>query len=326
MQNKQVTLEDIIHGGHKHVTRKEAFLNMMDEAVPWKDWLRVIEPFYPKGTRGRPPIGLEKMLRMYLLQIWFNLSDPATEDAIYDSYAMRKFVGIDFMTESVPDETTLCKFRHLLEEHDLNQVFFDQLTRKLEEEGVMWKGGTIVDATIIASTSSTKNKKKERDPEMHQTRKGNQWYHGMKCHAAVDAGTGLVHSATFTAANVSDIVETHNLIRDEDEVVYGDAGYTGVQKRPEIVNDPHLSGIEYRIAEKIGKRRGLTGEARKWADHEERRKSSVRSKVEHIFHIVKNIFGYRKTAYRGLHKNGNRLLGLLASANLYMLANAGRTI
>ncbi len=178
-------------------------------------------------------MGIEKMLRMYLLQSWFTLSDPATEDAIYDSYAMRRFSGTDFMTESVPDETTLCKFRHLLEEHGLNKLFFEALNRIMAEKGYMMKGGTIVDATIINAPSSTKNAEKARDPEMHSTKKGNEWRFGMKCHIGVDAGSGLVHTMTVTGANTHDIMEAVNLIREDDEVVYGDAGYVGTQKRQE---------------------------------------------------------------------------------------------
>ena len=271
-------------------------------------------------------MGIEKMLRMYLLQIWFNLSDPATEDAIYDSYAMRKFTGIDFMTESVPDETTLCKFRHLLEENGLNKLFFDAINRVMVQTGHMMKGGTIVDATIISAPSSTKNAEKKRDPEMHQTKKGNEWKFGMKCHIGVDAGTGLVHSMTVTAANVSDIQETANLLREDDEVVYGDAGYVGVGKRPEIANDEHFSQIDFRINRRPGKLPRVSDNAIDWERYIEYRKSAVRCKVEHVFRIIKCQFGYRKTAYKGLKKNENRLYAMLAMANLYMLAMAGRKL
>ena len=182
---KQGTFTDIEYSGRKKKTRREEFLEIMDEIIPWDEWVSVIEPYYPKGKRGRPPMGIEKMLRMYLLQIWFNLSDPATEDAVYDSYAMRKFTGIDFLKESVPDETTLCKFRHLLEVNGLNKLFFEAINRVMVQSGHMMKGGTIVDATIIDAPSSTKNVEKARDPEMHQIRKGNEWRFGMKCHVGV---------------------------------------------------------------------------------------------------------------------------------------------
>lgn len=191
----------------------------MDEIIPWEEWVGVIAPHYPSGKHGRPPMGIERMLRMYLLQIWFNLSNPATEDAIYDSYAMRKFTGINFLTESVPDETTLCKFRHLLEKNGLNKLFFDAINRVMVSAGHMMKGGTIVDATIINAPISTKNQEKARDPEMHQTKKGNEWRFGKKCRIGVDAGSGLVHTMEVTAANTHDVTVAARLIREDDEVV-----------------------------------------------------------------------------------------------------------
>ncbi len=191
----------------KKKTKREAFLESMNEMIPWKKWVDIIKPYYPKGKQGRRPKGIEKMLRMYLLQNWFNLSAPATEDAIYDSYAMRKFIGIDFMTESVPDETTLCKFRHLLEAHELNKRFFEEIKQIMDKSGLIMKDGTIVDATIIDAPSSTKNAEKKRDPEMHQTKKGGVWHFGMKCHIGVDAGSGLVHTITVTPANDHDITQ-----------------------------------------------------------------------------------------------------------------------
>lgn len=263
------------------------------------------------------------MLRMYLLQIWFNLSDPAMENAIYDSYAMRKFAGIDFMTESVPDETTLCKFRHLLEANGLNKLFFDAINRVMVQTGHMMKGGTIVDTTIINAPSSTKNAEKKRDPEMHQTKKGNEWRFGMKCHTGVDAGSGFVHTMTITAANEHDITQAANLIREDDEVVYGDSGYVGIEKRPEVTGNEHLSSIEYRINRRPSSLPKVSDNAIDWERYIESRKSSVRSKVEHAFRIIKCQFGYRKTVYRGLTKNENRLYAMFACANLYALAIAG---
>lgn len=199
---KQQTLSDMEYGCRKKKTKREEFLEIMEEIIPWEEWVAIIRPYYPTGKRGRPPIDLELMLRMYLLQVWFNLSDPGTEDAIYDSYAMRKFTGINFMKGSVPDETTLLNFRHLLEEHRLNKLFFEAINRVMEETGHVMRGGTIVDATIIDAPSSTKNAEKKRDPEMHSTKKGNQWRFGLKCHAGVDAGTGYVHTIEVTPANV----------------------------------------------------------------------------------------------------------------------------
>ena len=271
-------------------------------------------------------MGIEKMLRMYLLQIWFNLSDPATEDAIYDSYAMRKFTGIDFMTEAVPDETTLCKFRHLLEANGLNKLFFEAINRVMVATGHMMRGGTIVDATIINAPCSTKNAEKSRDPEMHQTKKGNEWRFGMKCHIGVDAGSGLVHTITVTAANEHDITQTVNLLREDDEVVYGDSGYLGVQKRPEIATNEHFSKINFRINRRPGKLPHVSDNAIDWERYIENRKSSVRCKVEHAFRIIKCQFGYKKTVYRGLAKNENRLYAMFACANLYSLAIAGRKL
>lgn len=323
---KQQTFTDMEYSYRKKKTRREEFLEVMDEIIPWDEWVGIIEPHYPSGKRGRPPMGIERMLRMYLLQVWFNLSDPATEDAIYDSYAMRKFTGIDFMTQSVPDETTLCKFRHLLEAHGLNKLFFEAINRVMVATGHIMKGGTIVDATIINAPSSTKNAEKARDPEMHQTKKGNQYYFGMKCHAGVDAGTGLVHSIEVTAANVHDVTMAAQLVREDDEVVYGDSAYLGIEKRPEVMGDEHLSGVDFRINRRPSSLPRVSDNALDWERLIERRKSSVRSRVEHIFRIIKCQFGYTKTRYRGLMKNGNRLYAMFACANLYLLAMAGKKL
>ncbi len=323
---KQETFTDIEYSCRKKKTKREEFLEIMEEIIPWEEWEGIIKPYYPTGKRGRPPMGIEKMLRMYLLQTWFNLSDPATEDAIYDSYAMRKFTGIDFMSESVPDETTLCKFRHLLEAHGLNKLFFEAINRLMDKNGLIMKGGTIVDATIINAPSSTKNAEKARDPEMHQTKKGNEWHFGMKCHIGVDAGSGLVHTMTVTAANAHDITQASELIRDDDEVVYGDSGYIGIQKRSEITDDEHLSSIDYRMNRRPSQLQNVSDNALDWDRYMEGRKSSVRCKVEHVFRIIKCQFGYKKTVYRGLKKNENRLYAMLASANLYLLATAGRKL
>ncbi len=319
----QETFTDIEYSYRKKKTKREEFLEIMDEIIPWDEWVGIIRPYYPKGKRGRPPMGIEKMLRMYLLQIWFNLSDPGTEDAIYDSYAMRKFVGIDFMKESVPDETTLLNFRHLLEEHDLNKLFFDAIKRVMDATGHIMRGGTIVDATIIDAPSSTKNAEKARDPEMHQTKKGKEWRFGMKCHSGVDAGTGLVHTIAVTSANEHDITQASKLIREDDHVVYGDSAYRGIEKRKEVKNDAHLSIIDYRINRRTRSMPKFDNVI-DWDRYIEHRKSSVRSKVEHVFRIIKCQFGYRKVAYRGLGKNENRLYAMFACANLYMLALAGR--
>lgn len=321
---KQQTFSDLEYSNRRKKTKRDEFLEIMEEIIPWYEWVALVEPYYFEGKRGRPPMGIEKMLRMYLLQVWFTLSDEGVEDAIYDSYAMRKFMGIDFITEQVPDATTLLKFRRLIEESGLGKAYFDAINRCLEQCGHMMKGGTIVDATIINAPSSTKNATGSRDPEMCQTKKGDQWYFGMKCHAGVDAGTGYIHSIEATSANVHDVSAASKLIRADDDVVYGDAGYLGIQKRPEIAEDAHMSGIDYRINQRPGKALSYAeGPSRELFRQEEYQKSSVRCKVEHAFHIIKNIFGFCKVSYRGIAKNLNRLYMLAASANLLMCARSG---
>lgn len=263
---------------------------------------------------------------MYLLQIWFNLSDEAVEDAIYDSYAMRTFMGLNFMNESVPDATTLLKFRHLLEKHKIGEQLFADINSRLEECGLIMHGGTIVDATIISAPSSTKNAKGERDPEMHQTKKGNQWYHGMKVHAGVDAGTGYVHTITGTAANVHDSTEASKLIRNDDEIMYGDSGYLGVPAQNAIKQDEHHKNMKFEINKRPSSLKTSDDyNGINWDKKMEHDKSSVRCKVEHAFLIVKNTFGYSKVAYKGIKKNMNRFNFLFASANLLMCSRAGRT-
>jgi IS5 family transposase len=255
---------------------------------------------------------------MYLLQAWFSLSDEGVEDAIYDSYAMRRFMGLDFGTEQVPDATTLLHFRHLLEKHELGARLLAAQQEIFEAKGWMMRGGSIIDATIIAAPSSTKNATGERDPEMHQTKKGNQWYFGMKAHIGVDAGTGYVHSVSATAANVHDLDESVNLVRDDDEVVYADAGYQGVERRRDVAENEHLSGVEWRVAARKGWLKMMPEPDR----HLESRKAAVRAKVEHPFLIIKRDFGFIKTRYRGIAKNLNQLQVLFASANWLMRARA----
>lgn len=321
----QMTFSDMEYSGRKRVTKKEKFLGEMNDIIPWADWVNKILPYYPKGKRGRPPRGIEVMLRMYLLQIWFNLSDEGLEDAIYDSYAMRNFVGINFLEEQSPDATTLLKFRHLLEKHHLGEAIFNDIKERLQQAGLMMRGGTIVDATIIHSTSSTKNKEGKRDPEMHQTKKGNQWYHGMKVHTGVDCGSGYVHTITGTAANVHDVVEAPKLLRPDDEVAYGDSGYLGFPTRPEVLADENLSKIEIRINRRPSSLNVKTDyNGINWEKVIEHQKSSVRCKVEHPFLIVKRQFGYCKTAYRGIAKNMNRFHMLFGCANLLMCIRGGR--
>jgi IS5 family transposase len=264
---------------------------------------------------------------MYFLQIWFSLSDEMTEDSIYDSHAMKKFMGVSFGEEQAPDATTLLKFRRLLEENDLCEKLFKDLNDRLESNGCIMRGGSIVDATLIKAPSSTKNASGKRDPEMHQTKKGNEWHFGMKAHIGVDAGTGYVHTVIATAANAHDITQASKLLRADDEVVYGDAGYLGIEKREEIKADANKSQIDYRISRRVGAlRKDPTNLSNQYELKIENRKSSVRSKVEHVFRIVKRQFGFRNVVYRGIAKNLNRLYCLFASANAYMLAKSGRLV
>lgn len=311
---KQMTLSTGSFDRYAKTTRRAAFLAEMNRVVPWKQLCALIEPVYPKAGNGRPPVGLERMLRIYFLQNWFNLSDPAVEEALYDSLSMREFVGIDLGREGAPDETTVCKFRHLLEEHELGRRLFEEVGRHLQTQGMKVSTGTIVDATIINAPSSTKNQDKARDPEMHQTKKGNQWYFGMKAHIGVDADSGLVHSVIGTAANVNDVTQAAGLLHGHEEVAFGDAGYRGVGKRAEA------QGPEWHVAMRPGERKKLNPfiagqfEAltlEKW-------KASVRAKVEHPFRVLKRQFGYSKVRYRGLAKNTAQIVTLFALSNLWM--------
>ena len=327
MNNKQMTLGDIEYASRKKITRREEFLLAMDAIIPWADWIEMIRPHYPSGKRGRPVRGIETMLRMYLLQVWFNLSDVGVEDAIYDSYAMRTFMKLNFLSEQTPDATTLLKFRHLLEEHKIGEQIFEDLKQRLDKAGLLMHGGTIVDATIIHAPSSTKNAKGKRDEEMHQVKKGNQWHFGMKVHAGVDAGTGFVHTITGTSANVHDSQQISELIRPDDEVVYGDSGYLGASEQEAIKSDENFSKIEFRINKRPSSLKikdCYKGE--NWDKKIERRKSSVRCKVEHPFLIVKRYFGYCKVAYKGIEKNMNRFNLLFACANLLMCIRAKRSL
>ena len=322
----QQTFSDIEYSNRKKRTKRDEFLESMDQIIPWDYWCEKIREHYPSGKHGRPPRGVEVMLRMYLMQNWFNLSDAAIEDAIYDSYAMRKFMGIDFYTEQVPDATTLLKFRHLLEKHKIGEQIFNDVTSRLEKAGLLMHGGTIVDATIIAAPSSTKNKEGKRDEEMHQTKKGNQWYFGMKIHAGVDAGSGFVHTITGTAANVHDVNETGHLIREDDDVLYGDSGYLNAVEHMENIDPERRSSIQFRINVRPSSiKMSKDYQGIRWDEEIESRKSSTRCKVEHPFLIVKRHFGYRKVAYKGLAKNMNRFNVLFACANLLMCIRAGRT-
>ena len=322
----QMTLADMEYSNRKKKTKREEFLDAMNEIIPWSYWVDIIRPYYFNNKRGRKPIGIETMLRMYLMQIWFNLSDEGIEDSIYDSYAMRSFMHIDFHEQQVPDATTLLKFRHMLEKNKIGEKIFSDVNARLDRAGLMMHGGTIVDASLIAAPKSTKNQKGKRDPEMHQTKKGNEWYFGMKVHAGVDAGSGYVHTITGTPANVHDVSETSKLLREDDHVAYGDSGYLGAPDRPEIKNDGVLSKIEFRINKRPSSLKMAENfNGLNWDKKMEHGKSSVRCKAEHAFLIVKNQMGYAKVAYKGIDKNMNRFNVLFASANLLMCIRAGRT-
>jgi IS5 family transposase len=280
---------------------------------------KLIEPHYPKPIgAGRPPIGLARMLRMYVAQQCFGLLGDGIEDAVYDSQAIRGFVGIDLGHESAPDATTLLKFRHLLEANDLIRQIFDTINGHLAEKDLMMREGTIVDATLIAAPPSTKNKDGKRDPEMHQSKKGNDWHFGMKAHIGVNAASGLVHTVVGTAGNVSDVTLAHALLHGEESAALGDAGYQGVEKRPENVGKP----VIWHVAMKRAKRKALpNNKLGRMTEKLEHLKASVRAKVEHPFHVIKNLFRHRKTGYRGLAKNTAQLFTLFGFANLVL---AGR--
>jgi transposase, IS5 family len=294
-------------------TRRAQFLSDMDRIIPWKELAAVIEPVYPKGSDagGRPPIPLERMLRIYFLQLWFNLSDPAVEEALYDSVAMRRFAGIDLGAEAAPDETTVCKFRHLLERNKLGKTLLKAVNQYLRENGIKIANGTIVDATIIGAPSSTKNKDGERDPEMHQARKGQQWYFGMKAHVGVDSKSKLIHTILASAANVSDVDALPYLLHGRETRVWGDQGYQG-QTAVIRARAPRAKDFTHRRY----RGRGWFNEAEKAKN---RTKSRVRAKVEHSIGVIKRIFGFSKTRYRGLAKNLHRLEVSAALANLYLV-------
>jgi transposase, IS5 family len=305
----------------KKTTRREKFLVRMEEVLPWAKLLAGIEPHYPKGERGRPPIGLERMLRVYFLQQWYALADEALEDALYDSQALRGFARLDLAAEGVPDATTLLNFRRLLETHDLCKGLFTAINADLTARGLLLREGTLVDATLIAAPPSTKNKEKKRDPEMHQTKKGNQWYFGMKAHIGADRDSKLVHTVVVTAANVADITKTAELLHGEEKQVHADAGYTGVEKRAEIV--ALARKIDWQIARKRGQIKAMMeGAEKETLKAVEKAKAAVRAFVEHPFHIVKNLFGHRKVRYRGLARNGHQLYTLFGLANVVI---GGRT-
>lgn len=306
---KQTTLGSTEWALKTKVTRRAQFLAEMEAVVPWPRLLAVIEPYYPKAEQGRPPHPLPRMLRIYCMQQWFNLSDPAAEDMLYDSESMRRFAGIDLTAELVPDETTILRFRHLLEKHRLTERLFAEVRQLLEEKRLLLKSGTIVDATIIAAPPSTKNAAQARDPEMKQTRKGKQWHFGMKVHIGTDR-RGLVHSVVTGPASESDITRLDDLLHGEERELFGDQAYWSEDHRQHCRH----AGIDYRVNRRAKAGRTLT-------DHEKainRSRSRHRARGEHPFQVVKHLWGFTKVRYRGLYKNTVRALALFALSNLYL--------
>ena len=312
----QLTFGDAEDLGQRKQTRREVFLAEMDQVVPWRALLGLIEPHYPKqGRPGRQPYPLETMLRIHFLQQWYALSDPAMEEALYDTPVMRRFAQLGGLAD-IPDETTILNFRRLLETHGLAAQMLAQVNRHLARKGLSLRGGTIVDATIIAAPSSTKNQDGERDPQMHQTKKGNQWYFGMKAHIGVDEESGLVHHVECTAANAGDVTQVHKLLHGQEDTVCGDSGYTGADKRDELRDVTSV----FLIAEKPSKLRAMKNQRdRPYAERWERFKASLRAKVEHPFRVIKRQFGYTKVRYRGLAKNTAQVLTLFTLSNLWMV-------
>jgi IS5 family transposase len=317
MGGKQLGFSDYELTRAKKQTKREKFLSEMEVVVPWQALIALIEPHYPKASKkgGRPPYPLATMLRVHLLQQWYSLSDPAMEEALIEVPTMRRFAGIELISDRIPDETTILTFRHLLEKHELGEQIFETVKAHLSARGMTMRQGTIIDATLIAAPSSTKNKEGKRDPEMHQTKKGNQWYYGMKVHIGVDKDSGLIHSVITTAANVHDLTPAAELLHGEEKVVYGDAGYQGIAKRPEMVGH----SATFRVAMRPGKRRALPDSADgKLQDLIEAAKAHVRAKVEHPFRVIKQQFGFQKTRLRGLAKNSSKINVLAALTNLFL--------
>ena len=309
---KQISFADAEYAGKRKKTRREVFLDEMEPVVPWKALLKVIEPFYPVAGNGRRPYPLATMLRVHLMQNWFALSDPAMEEALYEIASLRNFAGLD-LRKAIPDETTILNFRHLLEEYGLAEDILKQVNAHLTRKGLLLKRGSIVDATISAAPSSTKNAEGERDPEMHQTKKGNQWHFGMKAHIGVDADSGLVHTVTTTPANESDVEQLADLLHGKEEHVYADSGYRGAVRRVD------REDLQWHIAARPSDIAKMPeGRAKARAQKQEHRKASVRAKVEHPFRVIKRQFGLVKVRFRGLAKNTAHLLTLFALSNLWM--------
>ena len=300
-------------------TRKREFLDEMNRVVPWAELVALIAPFAPEGNRGRPPFAVETMLRLHFMQQWFGLSDPAMEEALHDVPLYREFAGLDNWLTRLPDESTSLRFRHLLEKHKLAAQFLASINDMLATKGMMLRAGTVVDATLIAAPSSTKNASGQRDPEMHQAKKGNPWYFGMKAHIGADAESGLVHTVRSTAANVNDVVEANSLLHGDESDAFGDAGYQGAHKRPDAAPN-----TDRHVAMRPGKRARLDKSSPLGAmiNEVERIKASIRAKVEHPFRVIKRQFGFTKVRYRGLVKSKAQIVTLFTPSNLWMARRA----
>lgn len=307
---KQTTFASMAWAAKGKVTRRERFLGEMNAVIPWARLIALVEPHYPKAGSGRPPLPLERMLRIYFMQQWFNLSDPAAEDALYDSESMRRFAGVELAEDVIPDETSILRFRHLLEEHNLTAAIFVEVRHLLEEKGLLLKSGTIVDATIIAAPSSTKNAEGARDPEMHQTRKGKAWHFGMKVHVGTTK-QGLVHTLVTGPANQGDITRLGDLLHGQEKELYGDQAYWSEDHRQQCWH----AGIRYRVNRRAARPHRLTRQQMLV----NRSRSRHRARGEHAFHVVKRLWGFAKVRYRGIYKNTVRALATFALANLYMV-------
>jgi len=307
----RVSFASLAYDSKKKKTRREKFLEEMEQVIPWAELLEVIRKYYPKPGNGRHPMPMEQMLRIYFMQQWYGLSDPAMEDALYDSESMRRFAGIDLGDDAIPDETTVLNFRHLLERHKLTEKIFEQTQHYLSDKGLLVREGTIVDATIIDAPSSTKNRDRSRDAEMRQTKKGNRWYFGMKAHVGTDTRRGLVHRVVVTDASVHDSRVMDELLHGEERAVYGDKAYADEGKKMEY----KARGVEWCINRKAKRGHPMSEEDREW-NHTQNR---LRAKGEHAFLIVKYLWNYRKVRYKGLAKNAAQVFSLFALANLYLV-------
>jgi len=313
-----VSFASLAYENKKKRTRREKFLQEMDQVIPWEELLQIIKQYYPRAGNGRQPMPLGRMLRIYFMQQWYGLSDPAMEDALYDIESMRRFADIDLEVDVIPDETTILHFRHLLEKHQLTKKIFEKTQQYLTEKGLLLREGTIVDATIISAPSSTKNQGKTRDKEMKQTKKGNQWYFGMKAHVGTDTRKGLAHSVVVTDAAVHDSQVMDELLHGEEQAVYGDRAYTSEKKRQEY----EARGINWRVNRKACRHYQLTPEDMAY----NRRQSQIRAKGEHAFLVVKHLWHYQKVRYKGLFKNAVQVFSLFALANFYLVRHELQTI